>query len=101
MQASWKHHSGHATIESPHLSSFFFYLTLFIPEHSSLSSSPQVVFYHGSSRAAIRQQLQQHAQTKQMLGEGDDDNAPFDVLLTCYTLFERDRYSRNHTPPRA
>eukprot|EP00850_Spirogloea_muscicola_P017664 SM000154S01399 [mRNA] locus=s154:168352:173605:- [translate_table: standard] len=41
-----------------------------------------VTLYHGSSRTELREELEQVA--------SETDSAPFNVLLTCYSLFERD-----------
>eukprot|EP00850_Spirogloea_muscicola_P010575 SM000062S19961 [mRNA] locus=s62:684509:689584:- [translate_table: standard] len=41
-----------------------------------------VTLYHGSSRTELREELEQVA--------AETDSAPFNVLLTCYSLFERD-----------
>eukprot|EP00850_Spirogloea_muscicola_P005099 SM000023S07555 [mRNA] locus=s23:139237:144215:+ [translate_table: standard] len=41
-----------------------------------------VTLYHGSSRTELREELEQVAT--------ETDSAPFNVLLTCYSLFERD-----------
>ena len=49
----------------------------------------RVVTYHGPARQTVREKIEKHMARERDAGE-DDPQPPFDVILCCYTMFERD-----------
>ena len=49
----------------------------------------RVVTYHGPARQTVRQTIEKHMARERDAGE-DDPQPPFEVILCCYTMFERD-----------
>ena len=49
----------------------------------------RVVTYHGAARQTVRHKIEEHMARERDAGE-EDPQPPFEVLLCCYTMFERD-----------
>jgi hypothetical protein len=49
----------------------------------------KVVTYHGSERSKVRDDIDREMRAAGAAGD-EDPEAPFDVILCCYTMFERD-----------
>jgi SWI/SNF-related matrix-associated actin-dependent regulator 1 of chromatin subfamily A len=54
-------------------------------ELTKWAPSLRVQVYYGQNRSELREELEEY----QPSGESENEPMPFDVLLTCYTLFER------------